>query len=87
MVIENSIKLTLFAACTFLAPILPQRKAYATPTNDWLEMGKPVKMWDALKTEQALQDQFGFLQAAQESNFKYYNTYDDLNFLPIQKSI
>ena len=87
MVIESSIKLTLFAACTLLALILQQWKTYATPTNDWLEMGKAVKMWDALKTEQALQDQFGFLQAAQESNFKYYNTYDDLNFLPIQKSI
>lgn len=33
-------------------------------------MVKPVKMRDALKTEQALQDQFGILQAAQESNFK-----------------
>lgn len=33
-------------------------------------MVKPVKMRDALKTEQALQDQFGIQQAAQESNFK-----------------
>lgn len=33
-------------------------------------MVKPVKMRDALKTEQALQDQFGILQAARESNFK-----------------
>ena len=71
MVIESSIKLTLFAACTLLALILQQWKTYATPTNDWLEMGKAVKMWHALKTEQALQDQFGILQAAQELNFKY----------------
>ena len=42
-----------------------------TPTYDWLKMGKPVKMRDALKTKQALQDQFGILQAAQELNFKY----------------
>jgi len=33
-------------------------------------MVKPVKMRDALKIEQALQDQFGILQTAQETNFK-----------------
>ena len=53
-------------------------------TDDWLEMGKPVKMTDFLKTEQALWDQFGIMQAAQESNFKY-NNYNDSNFLPIKK--
>ena len=42
-----------------------------TPADDWLKMGKPVKMRDALKTKLALQDQFGILQAVQGSNFKY----------------
>ena len=71
MVIESSIKLTIFAACNLLALILQQRKTYAYSCRRLIKMGKPVKMRDALKTKLALQDQFGILQAVQGSNFKY----------------